>query len=437
MNVDEGNLSFKYAILSKNVPTIWYVINNASEFKFTEKDKLFFNVIDIGDLGLINHFASQQPDILNFRDRGNKTPLERAIINHDTKLLPFLIERSFNAEDQDYFSPLDLLIHSFKDFSPGDYGKCVNIIEKLLAYGDNSQPDNLKNIFDVLLKETADLMQVMQAQDYTNILKLVITEEVINFKNKDDQETVMHKLMQQLDKLVAVDQSFAYQILDHFLLQGADFTIRNGDGKTAVEMIALEELVSTVDHLLSFYSRQNMKIPDCFAIFDLMKNGDEEALKDSQDFNKHKYGVPELYYAACHKNEKLFYALIVDASSDLVAQIKSITEGNDRLASKQNVITVAQAADTFLDSGEIQQDIIVPSNSLVASWLGSSSDICLLSENPALKDIFLKRCKVKKESDGSFLHLVGELPQESKDLLGNEIVQEMFTIGESSIEGDL
>ena len=153
MDVNEGNLAFKHAIFSKNIPTIWYVINNASEFKFTEKDKLFFNVVDIGDLGLISHFASQQPDILSFGDRDKKTPLERAIINHDTKLLPFFIERSFDAEDQDYFSPLDLLIHSLKDFSPGDYGKCVSIIGKLLAYGDNSQPGNLKNIFDRHLSE--------------------------------------------------------------------------------------------------------------------------------------------------------------------------------------------------------------------------------------------------------------------------------------------
>jgi len=435
MDVNEGNQAFKHAILSENIPAIWYVINNASEFKFTGKDKLFFNVIDIGDLGLIDHFVSQQPDVLSFRDRYNKTPLERAIINHDTKLLPFLIERSFNVKDQDYFSPLDLLIHSLKDFSPGDYGKCVTILKQILAYPDNTQPNNLKNIFDILLNDTAELMQVMQVQDYANILKLVITKEVINFK-KNGQETVMHSLMQQLDKLVALDQSFAYQILDHFLLQGADFTVKNADGKTAVEVIALEELVSTMDHLLGFYPKNKMEIPDCFAIFNLLKNADDEVLKDSQDFNNHKYGVLELYYAACHKNEKLFNTLIVDASSNLVAQIKSIIEGNDQFAGKQNIITIAQAADTFLNSGEIQQDIIVPSNSLVASWLGSPNDTCLLTEDLGLKNIFMQRCEVKKESEANFFSLVQNLSDENKSLLGNEVVNEMFTIGESPIEGN-
>ena len=103
---------------------------------------------------------------------------------------------------------------------------------------------------------------------------------------------------------------------------------------------------------------------------------------------------------------------------------------------KQNIIIVAQAADTFLDSGEIQQDIIVPSNSLVASWLGSPNDICLLTEDLALKDIFMQRCRNKKESEANFFSLVENLSDENKSLLSNEVVNEMFTIGESPIEGN-
>ena len=106
----------------------------------------------------------------------------------------------------------------------------------------------------------------------------------------------------------------------------------------------------------------------------------------------------------------------------------SIIKDNDQFAGKQNIITVAQAADTFLDSGEIQQDIVVPSK--VASWLRSPSDICLLTEDSALKDIFIQRCRNKKESEATFSHLMSELSQENKDLLGTEIVNEMFVIGE-------